>query len=210
VILFIAMAAGCISRTHMPTCEVLSETELNDDEQTFLGSAQDLLDQVLLDQEALGTWADGEQTQAQVQVSRGPGSAVLVEQFRTERVTEHRSVGRATDFYPAIGVMCFARLEVPVTLELSTQDGVLDLTVDGTSSLSEANPDREASYADASRGLGADELPVFDKDPADYESRQLQLGVSAVDGVLVSGEVGWSGLSENTSVSETVLELAGD
>jgi hypothetical protein len=107
----------------------------------------------------------------------------MVEQFRTERVTEYHSVGLSFDFYPAINVMCYDRLEVPVFLELSTQDGVLEFAIEGLSSIAAANPEREASYAEGSRDMDPEELPVFDEDPADYESIQLQLGLSAVDGV---------------------------
>jgi hypothetical protein len=62
----------------------------------------------------------------------------------------------------------------------------------------------------AAQDLGPDELPVFERDPAEHEQRQLELGVHAVDGALVSGAVRWSGVTvgeQPAQVSERVLEL---
>ena len=211
--LLVLTSLACVNRTYTPACEVVSETAISDEEQTDLGSPQDLLDQLVLEQYALGTWADGEQTQAYVRLQRASGSAVLIEERYTERVTEQRSVGRAYDFYPGIDVMCSDRLELPIALELRTLDGLLDLAMEGVSSVSASSVDPEGASASASRGMGADELPVFDQDPVDYSERTLQVSLSAVQGALVKGSVGWSGLAvdqESVQVSERVLVLRAE
>lgn len=200
----VLLAFACTSRTHMPVCEVLSETEVSDSEETALGSAQEMLDHLVLDHEGVGTWADGQQTQTELRVSRGAGSAVLVEEFLTERVTEYRALSPSVDFYPDIFVMCRDRLRVPLTLAVRTEDGLLDLEMEGAGSVSLG---QEEPYASAARGFGADELPIFDRDPADYASKTLWVDVSAVDGALRSGGVGWSGRDDSSSVSDTVLEI---
>lgn len=204
--LIVLLAFACTSRTHMPVCEVLSETEVSDSEETALGSAQEMLDHLVLDHEGVGTWADGQQTQTQVGVSRGTGSAVLVEEYQTVRVSENRALRPPVDFYPAINVVCRDRLWVPLNLALRTEDGLLDLDLEGAGSVSLG---QEEPYASAARGLGAEELPIFDRDPADYASKTLWVDVSAVDGALRAGGVSWSGRGETGSVSETVLELGG-
>lgn len=204
------LSLACVSRTFMPYCEQVSETEIGDEELTEFGSPQERLDRLRLDQAVPALWADGAQTTAELSLSRGQGSAVYIEEVRGERVTEERSVGRSYDFYPAIDVVCSDRLQVPVTMELRTQDGALDLRMEGTSSVSWMSVDQAGASANAIRGMEEDELPVFERDPAEHTSLQLSFGVSALDGAVTSGALGWSGVpmaGQASTVSERVLEL---
>ncbi|MFT5587507.1 MAG: hypothetical protein ACI9VR_005117 [Cognaticolwellia sp.] len=67
---------GCISRTHDWVCEVVSETQVGDEEETVLGRPSELLYELEQDQTVPALWADGSSTAAQVHLSRGVGSAV--------------------------------------------------------------------------------------------------------------------------------------
>lgn len=215
LLLLSASHLGCISRAHMPYCEVISEGPVSDDEQTALGTADELLDHVVLEQELPGVWADDGEALVQVQIKRGEGSAVYLEQVQSERVTESRKLGPGYDFYPGIFMPCFDRLSVPLQLQVSTEDGDLDVGMQATAQ-TQAGMDEETSlWARGARAAEYEEISAFDVDesPAGLDQLEIQVRVLANQGEVLDGQVSWAGRNEGQdpeSVTGRVLSLGGD
>jgi hypothetical protein len=201
---------GCISRTHDWVCEVVSETEISDEEETVLGSPSQLLEQLVQEQTVPAVWADGGETAAQVHLSRGAGSAVFAEMVSVERVTEYRQLGSSTDFYPYTSGSCIGRLDLPLRVGFRTEDGGMDLELPGAVTLWETWLEAPPLHVTASRELAAGELPIFEQDPTDFENPVLHATVLSRDGALKNGQLSWTAVSaDGSELREMVLALEG-
>ena len=206
---------GCLSRTHMPYCEVVYEGPVSDDEETPIGSVDALLDHVLLDQELPAVWADDVRTLAHVEVRRGEGSAFLLEQVQATRVTERRKLGPGYDFYPAINMPCSDRLSVPLELQVRTADGDLDVGMQATAQTETGMNEESEPWVTGARAAAPDEIPAFDGEelPAGVEQLELKVRVLANQGDVLGGEVTWTGREEGEdpeSVTGRVLSFWED
>lgn len=204
-VLLLASLVGCFKVTRRPSCEEVSRTELADDEQTELGTVQEILDQVLLDAEVPATWWDGEAVDADLRIERaGAGSWVELQSIEIET----RGLGFG-GVELEIYVDCSPSIFVPV--ELALQAGEVDLELQGR-----VQQNYSTEYDSTVRAEGdysSEHFPWVDRDPQDYVDKQSSVTLGFEGGQITQGHAGWGGVLDtedrNQAGFETVLEIGG-
>lgn len=204
--LALASSVACFKVTRRPSCEELSRTELADDEQTELGTVQEILDHLTLDGEVPAIGWGGEEVAADLRMERA-GAGAWVELQYTEIETRGLGFGgEEFDLY----VDCSPSIQVPIDLALKA--GEVDLELAGI-----ARQEAPTEYGTQLWFAGAyrsDHFPIVDRDPDDYVDKQSSVSLGFQDGEISAGSAGWSGLLDNEErnhwVSEFVLEFGGE
>jgi hypothetical protein len=204
VALLLVPLAAC-GVTVRPTCETVSETDLDDGEVSALGfSVDQLLGEVAGDHAAAGTYEDGTPAEVAVGITRGAGPARLV---RTENASVRTPNGTLFgELILNIHVTCLDVVTVPVQLRVETDDGLFTFE-----EAADAVADDEALLGDVtvSARVPADEaegLPLPDREnplSAFAEARFLDSGTAAARHI---GQVGWEGEHENGTWGQYLLE----
>ncbi|MES2644844.1 MAG: hypothetical protein V4850_35480 [Myxococcota bacterium] len=191
--------------TVRPTCETVSETELDDAEISGLGfSVDQLLGVVAGDHAAAGTYEDGTSAEVAVGITRGAGPARLV---RTESASVRTPNGTLFgEQILNIHVTCHDVVTVPVQLRVETIDGVV--TFDEAADAVAADEGGLGDVTVAAR-VPADEaegllLPDRENPVSAFaEARFLDSGTATAR---QTGQVGWEGEHENGVWAQYLLE----
>jgi hypothetical protein len=181
---------GCFQTVHRPVCLDEEVREVADDEETPLGSADDLLAVLVIEAASEITLADGGSIPGSYRVQRGEGSARYVETETGEDVTRRPGFGRS---YYSIAVACGNYLSVPVEAELASEDESLLVPAHGDATTSV--PVVDSATLSLEVPWGAAVLPAGEVDPEEYENKGVSMGMT-VDGDGVVGTVTWGGTQE--------------
>jgi hypothetical protein len=186
---------GCMQTVHRPVCLDEEIQEIEDDEQTPLGSAAELLSVLTIDGQSEIELADGTLATGSYRAQRGEGPARFVHTETGESVTHQPGFG---SMYLMIAVQCMDYLAVPVELELASEDGELLVPALGEATTSEVVGDVAAlqlqlPWADAV-------LPPGEADPGEYENKIVSVETTA-DSAGVVGSVSWEGTQELEDVT---------
>lgn len=184
-------------------CQTVSTTSLGDDEVSALGfSAADVLAVGAVTRTAPGTLEDGTAVTATLDAERADGEATFTE---TEIVTTKHPNGTLWgETQNDMQIICRNTLSVPITMTVSSDDGIIDYSEMGTVSadhlglLDAVTLDSSVAPTDASG------VPTVDEEGIEEAFAQADI----VDGgTLVSGSVGWQGSTDTSSWARYLLEF---
>lgn len=157
--------AGCdiLTPAEAPYCENTA-TVVGLDEATALGfSAQQLLDLALGQHDEVFTYADGTESGLSLEVSHAGGEA----RFVTSEAVYPKS-GSTID----IGIECFDRVEVDVSISLATDDGALAESWDGALTSSSGEIVDFSQELDPDALSGSLDFDAFTSEP-EYDDQSM-------------------------------------
>lgn len=200
--LLLALLPAC-GVTLSEDCQTTATTSLADDDLSALGfSAADVLTIGAVARTVPGMLEDGTAVTATLDAVRAGGEATLTEREIVSTPHPNGMLWGETSYNMIID--CRDTLSVPVTMSVSSDDGVIGYSEMGTVSVDDLNLLDFLTLESSVARADASGLPTVDK--AGVEEAFAQ-AVIVDGGTVVSGSVGWQGSTDTSNWARYLLEF---
>ncbi len=202
------LCGGCFRRVHSDTCEEVSREEVALDEETWAGTAGDLLASVAVDAVVPGTYAMDDRPIDVALWMDQDGPAVFVQTELASSVVRTFGFGTVSVL---IGMDCRNYLEIPLAAEAHTTDGAVEVFAEGT--VFRASPGTGRPYLDLDGAYADASFPETGEDPDDWDEKGLIFDLATDEvGEVTEGSIGWTGKrhepSGTTATRQEVVTFA--